>query len=387
MASFRWTDGLLDEMRGRGDPRADGLIDHLFATDGVGSVNRLLRAVTRNDDIPPEALPRAVHDYLAESSVPAIDAGDLRRAEALFELHGPAILAVLGFYALPSAYAAGKGVQVLHRTSLLLDRPVPRLLETAQVVAEVLAPRGLEAGGRGVRALQKVRLMHAAVRRLVRREEQRPWDESLGVPINQEDLAGTLMTFSFVVLDGLARLGIEIEEASRLSFLRTWVAAGRILGIDERLLPLDLVEAEELTRLIRVRQVAPSSKGRALTASLLEGMESYLPRLLEGFAAGMMRYFLERDVFLGDDVAGLLGVPSARGTRALVRAAASASAYGSRLGNASPHVAFAIRSLNRRLVSALFAADEPAPLAIPERLPGAPGSSASRCPLHRALGR
>ena len=51
--------------------------------------------------------------------------------------------------------------------------------------------------------------MHAAVRHLVRSSPR--YDPEWGTPVNQEDLAGTLMTFSIVVLDALEQARHELQ--------------------------------------------------------------------------------------------------------------------------------------------------------------------------------
>src|SRR5438045_2843901 len=59
-----------------------------------------------------------------------------------------------------------------------------------------------------MRAAQKVRLLHATIRPLTLRT--RDWDlKAWGIPINQKDLTGTLMTFSYVILDAFDALRIE----------------------------------------------------------------------------------------------------------------------------------------------------------------------------------
>ena len=75
---------------------------------------------------------------------------------------------LFGAYALPLDYAAKNGVQVLVRTARMSENPNRRLVETAQLLTDVLSAWGLSKTGRGVRAIQKVRLIHAAVRYLIR---------------------------------------------------------------------------------------------------------------------------------------------------------------------------------------------------------------------------
>src|SRR6187549_451702 len=123
-------------------------------------------------------------------------------------------------YSLPSSYAARKGVQVLHRTAYLAKRPNRRLFETAQFIVDVLSPGGLGPLGHGQRTAQKVRLMHAAIRHLILHDPNTRWPaDDLGVPINQEDLLGTLMTFTWLILDGLSRLGVRLTPQEQQAYL------------------------------------------------------------------------------------------------------------------------------------------------------------------------
>src|SRR6185503_2344035 len=52
MADGRWTEDLLDRMRGAGDPLADSTVGQVFAKGRVAAVNELLTRLVRNDDVP-----------------------------------------------------------------------------------------------------------------------------------------------------------------------------------------------------------------------------------------------------------------------------------------------------------------------------------------------
>jgi len=56
---------------------------------------------------------------------------------------------------------------VLFETGELYQRPNRRVFETLQMVVDVMSPGGLAAEGRGSLTALKVRLMHAAVRKLL----------------------------------------------------------------------------------------------------------------------------------------------------------------------------------------------------------------------------
>jgi hypothetical protein len=220
----------------------------------------------------------------------------------MFAEHGPEVMMLLCCYSLPSSYAAKKGVQVLHRTAYLAKRPNRRLFETAQFVVDVLSPGGLGRDGKGVRTAQKVRLMHAAIRHLIRIDTSNPWSvEQLGVPINQEDLLGTLMTFTSLILDGLAQLGVKLSPEEQQAYLETWLIVGRLIGVEPELMPRSVSEAKETTALIERRQVAESPQGREMMAALLGMMQQNVPPMFRAMPSCLIREFLPGDVatFLG----------------------------------------------------------------------------------------
>jgi hypothetical protein len=372
MGASLWTDTYLDAMRERGDELADRVVAGVYAKGDVAAVNRLMRSLVENEGIPSEQLTPEVRAYLEQvSNLPLPDREVVERGEDVFGEFGPEILMVLGFYSLPAAYAARKGVQVLYRTAYLEKRPVRRVFETTQMVVDVMAKGGLERGGKGLRTAEKVRLMHAAVRHLLTSDPSRPWDPSFGVPINQEDLAGTLMTFSWVVLDGLDRLGIALPAADQEAYLAAWAAIGRRMGVDESLIPQNVADAAALTQIIRRRQIAPSEEGRALTAALIDGMKTLMPNLLDGMPASMIHFFLDKDSFQGQDVATMLGVPKANWTSIVVRALADVGDLIAWFGSESNEIARIIRFFSREFVEALLTVERGGnrpPFAIPEHL-------------------
>lgn len=278
MAVSHWNDTLLDRMRLIGDEPADRAVRALYAA-GPGSVrwdtiHSLLDSLVANDSPQPAGLPRDLAEYLeATSRAAAALPPRVAEGEAFFATYGPEILMLLGCYSLPAAYAAAKGAEVLCRTEFLEQAARLRLFQTAQMIVDVLSPGGLGPSGAGVRAAQKVRLFHAAIRHLILADTARPWDVAvLGVPINQEDLAGTLMTFSSVVLDGLAKLDIEVPPDQQQAYFDVWRTVGRLMGIEDVLIPESVEDARALTSLIQRRQIAASPEGVRLTAALLQAM-------------------------------------------------------------------------------------------------------------------
>ncbi len=296
----------LDAARHAGDPEADQLVAALGRD--IWAVNAQLRYIHRNDQ--PLSLPAAASAFLARVTLPDdVEHARIANAQRFATRHLLPITTALFCASLPSAYAAANGARVLVATGRMrgdeLDR---RVNETARFILDVLAEGGFGPSGSGLRAIQKVRLMHAAVRvHLV--ETGAIVDET---PINQEDLLGTLGTFSVVVLRALRRLGIEVAPTEAEDFFYLWRTVGALLGVQRALLPRGLAEAEDLFIAVDERQSAASDHGRELMRALLAGMQRHVP-FAPWAPAMLVRHMV------GPRLADLLAVPDA--TNALPRVA------------------------------------------------------------------
>ena len=307
-------DAELDAFRQRTDEALDELVSGLPPSE----VGALLGALFRSDRVPEgnDRL-RALLDRLPPVAV--AEPGAVAAGQELFRLFGPESLLVLGCYSLPAAYAASNGVQVIYRARRLEDDGVRRLTETAQMVLNVMVAGGLEPGGIGARSVRKVRLMHALVRQHVRAMGCPGWSSAFGEPINQEDLAGTLLTFSLLVLDGLKKVGAVISPAAEQGYYALWSHVGAVLGIDERLRPATAASAVALAARIGARQFRTSPEGQHLARELVEVNDSLFP--VPGYGLSLMHFFLTETPF-GVDLAEVLALPPPNWTRVLVRARA-----------------------------------------------------------------
>jgi hypothetical protein len=308
-ASSRWTDELLDRMRQLGDPTADKPVAAVLERGGVDEVNTIMQTLVRVDQPVPAELPEELEAYMVES-LPLPEWADMRRIERgqrVFEKWGIHICICLFCASLPSSYAAAKGVQVLHLTARLDTDTRRRVLETGQFLVDVLSAGSLDEHGKGRRTIQRVRLMHAAVRHLIKaRNEREPglWNPAWDQPLNQEDLAGTLLAFSAVVLDPLRRLGVRLPAEDIDAYLHLWNVIGHLLGLRDELLVRDADDASALIGTIQRRQFAPSAAGRELTSALLELLDQMTPgRRLDDVNPALIRHLI------GDEIADMLLVP------------------------------------------------------------------------------
>lgn len=296
MGGTKWSDEWLESLRQVGDPAADSTIDALFAAQDLRGIQRLLGRLVENDDPVPEQLPAIVRQYFDSVVLDPREVALAAHGERFFALHGPEIMLVLCCRSLPFDYANAHAVQVLFQTGFLAKRPNLRVAQTAQMIVDVMAPGGLSPDGRGLRSAQKVRLMHAAVRRMILADPNVAWDvEQLGVPINQADLLYTLLSFTIVVLEGLERLELDVLPIQAQAYLDAWRIVGRIMGLDPEHIPETVAEAKQLTATLQRRQHAPSEAGRQMTQALSELVGDVLGPL-RSFRWSLLRYLCGREL-------------------------------------------------------------------------------------------
>ncbi|WNG35027.1 DUF2236 domain-containing protein [Archangium violaceum] len=349
MSVNRWTDERLDGLRQRGDPLADELVKNLFQQGQVETANALMKQLLRNDQLVPDTLPELLREYLVTTaSLPSwADPELLHQGEALFCRYGPQSVVSLFCGALPASYAAAHGVQVIHLTARLATDPFRRIVETAQMLVDVMSPGGLAPDGNGIRSAQKVRLMHAAVRHLIL--ESGKWNPEWGHPINQEDLAGTLVDFSYAVVTGLEKLGCTMSAQEQEAYLHCWKVVGHVLGLDPAVLPEDMADCAALAERIQRRHFRASTEGQELTRALIQLAEHVTPGdLFDGMAASLMRHIL------GDDISEMLKVPPADWTRHLIGPLALMGWASDELGDRSSAVAKLSAVFGRKLLEGLL---------------------------------
>ena len=326
---MKYNSELLDKMRKIGDVPADNAIRELCNARKIDAVRDLLNQLVQNDDVPAR-LPKEIQAFWRSSQALAQQkAANVKKGEEFFADYGPEVILILGFYSLPTDYAA-RGVRVLRQTGQLLNNTNRRVFETMQMVIDVMRPDGLTSQGKGLATALKVRLMHAAIRAQILFSANNPallkaygsWDKSLGEPINQEDMAGTLMSFSYLILDGLEKLGHRLADKKKNGFLEAWQVIGEIMGIHDTLIPATLDEARELTEAITARQIEATEDSREMLKALLEMYQKELVwPIFSGIPAALMRYFLP------PHLADQLGVPQAMFSSAALRLLAPLSAF------------------------------------------------------------
>lgn len=334
-----WDSAFLDEMRCVGDPPADDAVDAMLrANDGrpEDAARLLLRQLLgggRHNVLLGAPGSELLGEFLQEHrQLPAwADRELVERAQALGREHlvmGSVLLAVAS---LPECYLDAKGATVLAASGQLTEQPARRLRHTAHMVLSVCAPHALyPAPGQeraemlpvGIEKALTVRLMHALLRRFTiegyrlpeafyRSVEQEldlgqhfAGGELVPVPINQEDQAYVLLTFSYVVVRGLQRLGIALDPRDRDAYVHLWNVIGHVMGVQRELMPESFEEAASLFHALKQRLAGPSEEGKVLTAAMIDWTNRLVPRPLRRLnpAAELIVHFV------GPQSAAMLGI-------------------------------------------------------------------------------
>ena len=170
-----------------------------------------------------------------------LDRDLLREGQLVYLRYSTSCSLGLMYFSLVGGFSAPKIVKVLDETGYLTrsgrDETWRRLNETIEMVLDCMCTDdGLEVGEVGWWSVLKVRLMHSRVRhRLLARSGARAWDAgTFGQPINQEDMMGTLCSFSINVLLSIQKTGapwLTLKEQE--AYLHLWRYIGHLIGVRE----------------------------------------------------------------------------------------------------------------------------------------------------------
>jgi hypothetical protein len=349
------------------DRRAQADLLELWRSRELGALpneKRLIEEITSAD-----AGSRSLIEEYWSRPAAGVPQHRLAMARELFVEFGGEIGATLLLASLPNAYASAVGSAVLANTDELRSNTRRRIAETAQFVVEVLFPdstllygdplggwdlhiedQGVPRGSRGYIRVRTTRLTHAVIRTVISsisvddggqvtprwkpdasagipvfQDKDDPDLHVLrGVPINQEDLLGTLATFTVTVFEVMERLGVAWNEEAEQAYLDLWNQVGELLGIGTlgvtqqleamgiavpddyagSLRPKTPAEARALCELIRLRSwplplpgrvLGPfeGATGKLLVRSLLDELQAAMPRGMERVPLTVMRYLVD----------------------------------------------------------------------------------------------
>jgi hypothetical protein len=291
MPDGKWSDdGFLDALRRAGDPPADDAVRRMKEEGGDEAVNASFKMLRANDSPLPAEAPQALKDFMVSTGglPPGLSVDRLQRGEDAFVRNALPSVVVLLASSLPRGYAAPCLCEILSISGDLKQHPYRRLMGVVQLLIDISDADAFNPGGRAIVTAQKLRLLHAGIREIAK--TCRPdYRQEFGVPVNHEDMLATIMAFSFLVVDGIGRLGLKMAPGEGEDLYYVWRMFALLMGIhpegrphDESFIPGSLAEAALFyASYVRRHNTMPDRNryGVVLTHSNLKMMEKLMPRL------------------------------------------------------------------------------------------------------------
>jgi hypothetical protein len=266
----------LANYRTEGDQPADELINKLNQTEGITFLRQIIPFLSDFQQLSFDAQPKIVQDFLRENAkLPAsFNKKHLIRATDFYKENQQNIGLVLGLYSLPYCYLGADGAKVLYLSERIKNDTSKRLFETGAFLKAAMDYTHWTNNNIYAICL-KIRLLHAIIRHFTLKSDR--WDLAWGYPINQEDMLGTNLAFSIIVMRGLNKIGHSIDPAQETAYLATWNTIGYLLGVKTEILPANYLAAVKIDKQIAERQFRQSKEGEELTASLMKTIRAFAP--------------------------------------------------------------------------------------------------------------
>ncbi|MGH8516499.1 MAG: oxygenase MpaB family protein, partial [Panacagrimonas sp.] len=227
----------------RGDEPADRLIEWMAAS-GMRETRALFeQALEHGIDAVPDA-PAPLRAFFAEvDTLPAwVDPAKLERGAEMHRRAGSAATYGGRDVALVGGYQASAFNKTLLLTGALEKGPARRFAETLRWALDCTAANGMSRFEAGFKSTLRVRLIHGLVRRHVQRLPD--WRmEEWGLPINQPDMAATLLGALVVPLLVARVMGMPQTRPERDAAVHLARYVGWLMGVEERWLAKDEPEA------------------------------------------------------------------------------------------------------------------------------------------------
>lgn len=310
MPDPKWSDDrFLDQLKNQSDDLADETVRRLIADQGIQQIGLIFQQMRSDDSQMPADAPEPLREFIQQTgALPAnADPARLDSREALLP-YGPAACLVMLASSMPRGYAAPRITEILTISDDLETHPFKRLMGVLQLLINLGGTGSFASGGRAVLMAQKMRLLHAGIRYLA--GKYRPgFRERFGIPVNHEDMLATIMGFSYLVREGMGKLGLPFSEDK---YYR-WRIFAQLMGIhppgrpgDDSWIPASYEEAALFyASYARRNYTGPEENpaGVRLTQVNLDMMVQMIPRGLRLLGFGVVPQLAMTELLSKEDMA------------------------------------------------------------------------------------
>ncbi|MEV5651047.1 oxygenase MpaB family protein [Nocardia sp. NPDC052254] len=295
-----------------GDSAMDALVEWMYR-EGMAQTRELFdRALREGIAAVPDA-PEPLRAFFVEVQTPPawVDYAKIACAEQAFQRGGIDGIYIARDVSFLGGYLASGFNQTLIRTGALEKGPAKRFAETLQWALDVTSDGGMLPRGIGCRSTIQVRFIHALVRRHVAAAPD--WRaEEWGLPINQTDMAATLVGALIAPFVGAMSMGVvvsrrELDAAAHLTRYVGW-----LIGVDEPLLPGNFREAVRILQHSLSAITNPDETSKQLALPMADDPLSWHYSVLPGIRRRIARaqHLSIAGTFLGPTAMVRLGLPS-----------------------------------------------------------------------------
>ncbi|GAA4383593.1 oxygenase MpaB family protein [Tsukamurella soli] len=253
-----------------GDEPMDRLVEWIHAVDTDVRRAQFERALASGIDSVADA-PEPLREFFEQvETVPDwVDWDTLRTAAEVMRSGGEDGLYLARDVSLLGGYMYAGFNQTLLRTGALEKGSNRRFAETTRWALDVIAEGGLLPGGVGYRSTLRVRFIHSLVRRhLLARPD---WDTAeLGLPINQTDMASTLVGALIAPSASSVGLGLFFTPREYESVAHLTRYVGTLMGVTDEFLPRSFRDSVRVLLHTSCALATPDETSRLLAAPIAD---------------------------------------------------------------------------------------------------------------------
>ena len=301
-----------------GDPAADEVVAELTARHPSADVHAAIGRALENCRNLPKDVPECLRGFVEQQTEPPewFDEGLAQEATRGFLRNSDMVLAALVGGAIIEGFATliSKSFRLRGR---ILDNGVRRLKQNLLHLTEQYMPGGILPGGDGWKLSIRIRLVHAAARRLLHQAPE--WDESTnGLPLNAAQMLLASAAFSGRLMQHVQNLGGDFSGDEREGYVHVWRYTGLLLGVPEAILFRDYKSSVRAFEIASLCEPPPDDDAIIMANSIVNSAPIVLGVAESEQRRSMAAYIYQvsREL-IGDDVADALMYPPSKRRREL----------------------------------------------------------------------
>ena len=295
-----------------GDEAMDSLLEWMRSA-GMSEVRPLFDRALRGGIAAVPDAPAPLRDFFtkAEATPDWVDWDKVRRGQRAMRAGGADGIYLARDVALLGGYQFAGFNKTLLRSGALQKGSNKRFAETLQWALDVISEGGLAPQGVGYQSTLRVRLVHAFVRQHV--AAMPDWRaEDWGLPVNQTDMAATLLGALIVPAAGAIGMGRIYSPADLDAVAHLTRYVGWLIGVQDQWLPLSFRDAVRGLYTVLMALSQPDETTRLLAAPMVDDPLGWNYATLAGVRRRVARaqHLSITSAFLGPRAMHALGLPA-----------------------------------------------------------------------------